>query len=422
MPKLTRKVAAALLTLGLALAGAFLLLPQHSSAGLINVAGGRGTPATGGGGGSGGLLESTATGMTADTWASLSTTNLTGITLPNLNGPVNSDTLENQTQMFYDPAHKVVHFIGCARGRTFGTDYECDTFSGNDAGGDVTYTLATNTWARNTSGGFNTSSHAYNRTALNPATGDIYHVETGQVSPPHLWKYAYGGTLTTINHPGGKFDFNPALAYFPEMDGGGGGLFMGLGGSDARDGGSATFDPEYCLRPDSTGTWTCHAMAQDALSYDDTFAAWSKVRHLIYFGGGSPDIGSTATPPVFTGPVFGPCCETALYTLSATGTLTHMENAPRAFGPFGASGKAAVNPCTGNLIEFSNDHTNKRIYSFDPSVTADGTWTTGSTHPLAVDTSDQLLAVFATVDEYNVIIVLTASPEAVWLYKPVGCS
>lgn len=137
------------------------------------------------------------------------------------------------------------------------------------------------------------------------------------------------------------------------------------------------------------------------------FARYSKVRQLIYMGGGN---GSNS-----------------LFTLDAAGTLTQRANIPSSItanGPLGpgspGSATPFVSPVNGNLIALAGVN---NWQEYNPSTNA---WTakSGSAQILAANTADGsgygICAV--TLWNYGVVVFLKnyqrGSPAEMWLWKP----
>jgi len=328
--------------------------------------------------------------------------------LPNVVGNGLSPITEFTDRALFDPKHRMVHVMGCARGGAVGTDYECGDGNNNDAGYSY-YDLVANTWTRDTSHAVNTAPHAYDHATLDD-DGNLYFWENIETNG-HVLQMRTGGPggrWSTIPQGGGAWCPSCALEFFPERRS----LVFIDGGNDVnRPKGGPTFFPKIIERR-RNGSWTPTTITStpsEFIGYLANFSRYSPQRQLIYFGGGQADNAGVGTR--------------ILWTYDAAGKLERQEDAPSGLqlGTLGSSGKQAINPCNGNLLAL--DNTPKDVWEFDPTSTPDGTWTNVGMHPLTTDDGNQLLAVLATVDDYDVVMVVSYNGGGeVWLYKPSGCA
>jgi hypothetical protein len=346
--------------------------------------------------------------------------------LPNWQGDKESPLTEFSDNLVWDPINHIARLYGCARGNDGPAhtppddDYECGGGADWDAGA-WHYRETTNDWVQDTTHPLSTNPHAYAHATINPATGTYYYWESiacdsmDQNNCQVNVQTTPGGSWTTITRPGlggpgGVGAETGSLIYFPERTS----LVWFDGGNDnARPFGGSSFFPRVIEKVLPAGSWNATTITTDnnqMPGYASLVAKYSPQHALIYFGGGDA-IQSGA----YTGN--GP---TKLWMMLADGSLVQGEDTP-AFGfEFGATaGKSVVDPCTGDLLVF--DNTPKNIWRFDPDADADGTWTNEDTHTLTTSGSNEMRAVFASIPEYDVIMIVNYNGTEMYLYQPESC-
>ena len=248
------------------------------------------------------VLGALAAQMQPGTWAVLNTQGLATALVDPGNG---SFITQYTDRAKWDPISKQVLFIGAAYGFS----------SGAQRGNFIKYNDAANQWAilPRPVGPLPNLAHAYNHTALNPATGEFYH---SLYNDRDIYRYdpitASWSLLTTIpqNIMGG-LQITKGLEYFPEM----GGLVWYSSGIGLYFFNTST--KQWSVLVDSLGTSTYHELA-----------AYDPVHKIVIFGGGE---GSNA-----------------VYKLDATGKVTQMKGAPIGLGI--TQSVITVDPVSGKFL------------------------------------------------------------------------
>lgn len=321
-------------------------------------------------------LSSLAASMSAGSWANFVMGNLSSATLTGVAPGGGEPSINNGfgNRMLWDPVHKKLQYAGATH--TGGA-----VVSG--AGGLATWDDASNTWSRETYAWSSEGpGHSYSHIAVNTSNGDLYfrgfnsrnilrrvYGQTGQSS----WQVfsTLNGIANWANQVAG------ALEWFPELNGGAGGLAFAdeLGASRS----SASL----------TG-WTGQAGTSRSGQYHNWAA---RARGLFYFGGGN---GSTA-----------------MYAMDANGTVTSKASTPLQAGSYGSS-MVFAHPNGADLLLFQNRATAGAIHRFDGT-----SWSSIGTHQIGV--SDGIWMGCA-VPDYGVMAFIknqggNGTPTCV-LYKP----
>jgi hypothetical protein len=319
-------------------------------------------------------LRNLATSMSAGAWANFSM-GLTSATFTGVAPGGSEPSINNGfgNRMLWDPVHRKLQYAGTTH--TGGA-----TVSG--AGGLATWDEKTNTWSRETyAWSSENPGHSYSHIAVNTTNGDLYfrsfnsrtiyrrvYGQTGQAS----WQAfsALNGITNWANQVAG------ALEWFPELNGGAGGL--------------AFADELGASRSDATlKSWT----GQSSISKSGPYHNWcARAGGLFYFGGGN---GSSA-----------------MYAMNAGGTVSAKASTPLSAGSAGAS-MVFAHPNGTDLLLFQNSASGA-IHRFNGT-----SWSNAGTHQIGV--SDGLWMACA-IPEYGVMVFIrnergSGTPTCV-LYKP----
>jgi chitodextrinase len=271
----------------------------------------------------------------------------------------------------WDPVHRKLQFAG--------TSHTGGAFIPG-AGGLITWDDATNQWTRET---YTWSSegpgHSYYHTALNKGNGDLYFRQFNSAS---ITRRAYGSTgqaswqsAQVANHPNTGTQVAGGLEWFPQLNGGAGGLvfvdWTGASWSNA-----------------ALSSWT----GQSGSSPSGPYHNWvAQAGGSMYWGGGN---GSTA-----------------MYRLSSTGSVTAMPSTPLEAGNIYNNAIVLPHPNGTDLLLFGTA-AGGPIHRFNGS-----SWASVGTHQIG-----QPLWVGFTVPEYGVIVFVrhvdgNGAASAV-VYKP----
>src|SRR3990172_5169055 len=233
-------------------------------------------------------LSTLAASMQPGTWAELNTQGFGQSLLDDVNG---SFIVQYTDDAQWDPIARQVYFIGASYGFS----------SGAQRGNFIKYNEATNQWTLmpRPVPPFPNLAHAYDHSALNPATGEFYH---SLYNDRDIYRYNPAtnswSLLTTIpQNIMSNLQITKGLEYFPEM----GGLVWYSSGRGL-----------YFYNT-STNQWSV-LRSNDPCSNNcyHEFTEYDPVHKIILFGGGD---GSNA-----------------LYKLDSLGNVTQMNNPPIGLG------------------------------------------------------------------------------------------
>jgi hypothetical protein len=272
----------------------------------------------------------------------------------------------------WDCGHKKLQFVGTSH--TGGV-----VIAGS--GGLATWDDATNQWTRETYD-WNSANpgHAYYHLAVNPNTGDLYF---RIYFSPAIMRRAFGATGQSswqtgqvANQPNNANQVAGGLEWFPQLNGGTGGLVFvdALGASW------------------SNATLTSWSSTQTLVS--GNYQNWiARAGGFVYWGGGS--VVNT----------------TAMYRMDPTGAAVQMPNTPL---PVGVNSDPAIilsHPNGTDLLLFGTN-AGDPIYRF-----SGGTWSNIGTHQIGAQ-----FWVGFTIPDYGVILFLrqvdgVGTPSAI-VYKP----
>jgi chitodextrinase len=216
----------------------------------------------------------------------------------------------------------------------------------------VRYSVATNGWqtmANPPFGGFG-SWHGYDHSAINPATGVIYHRPVGSRTI-YAWNGSSWSTLPA-NNILGSVSCCGAIEFFPQMGTQGSLIFVSGGetSSPAPFGGAGVFRFDL-----ATNAWSRLASGV-AMGGIHTFAEYNPVARVVVFGGGE---GSRK-----------------LHKLSSTGQVTPLRDAPIGLGIQEAL--FTVDPVSGDFLVFQG-RSGSTFYSYNVQT---DTWTNRGTAPI----------------------------------------
>ena len=316
-------------------------------------------------------LAALAAQLKLGTWAELKSQGFGPAILDDVNG---SFIIQYTDDAQWDPVSKQVFFIGASYGFS----------SGAQRGNFIKYNDAANQWTLmpRPVGPFPNLAHAYDHSALNPATGEFYH---SLYNNRDIYKYNPAADswslLTTIPQSiMGGLQITKGLEYFPEM----GGLVWYSSGVGLYFFNTST--KQWSVLADGLGTSTYHE-----------FSEYDPVHKIVIFGGGD---GSNA-----------------VFKLDASGKVTQMKNAPVGLGI--TQSIITVDPVSGKFLVVTE---NKGLYEYD--VVAD-TWrqfnvpVPSGFFSVVID-GNPLQGMFATpISTYGVVLFAKYNYDQskVWIYK-----
>ena len=285
--------------------------------------------------------------------------------------PGNPSLFNYAARGHWDPAHKKLQFAGTSH--TGGLLVP-------GAGGLITWDDATNQWTRETyTWSSEAPGHSYYHTALNKGNGDLYFRQFNSAS---ITRRTYGSTGQAswqsgqvANHPNTANQVAGGLEWFPQLNGGAGGLVF----------------------VDATGaSWSNAALSswtrQSGSSPSGPYHNWvAQAGGFMYWGGGN---GSTA-----------------MYRLSSTGSVTVMPSTPLEAGNIFNNAIVLPHPNGTDLLLIGTS-AGGPIYRFNGT-----SWTSVGTHQIG-----QPLWVGFTVPEYGVVVFVQHvdgnGAASAFVYKP----
>lgn len=269
--------------------------------------------------------------------------------------------------MVWDPTLRVAYFLGGDHVYNVGDDFP--RF--------VRYTDATDSWEILPAPAWlpASTSHGYDHSALDPATGVFYH----RAFNSNLLRRYDPATAqwTTVTAPFIS-DYGPccdALEVFPAL----GGLIWVRGFG------------EVWRYVDSTGQWDRLAEGLD-VSGTWLFAAVNPIRDEM---------------------VFGSSAQKKLYRLSATGVVSQLQDLPiQIYEGSGFNGDFTVDPVSGDYIALTAPEHD--VYAFDSAADV---WTAYQSAANPVLDGKSVIA--ASIDTYGVIGVVACRSQdcSMWVYK-----
>ncbi len=277
-------------------------------------------------------------------------------------GPSLNTLLGFASRGHWDCAHKTLQYAGASHvgglGQTAG------------AGGLITWDDATNQWTKESYAWSQYDpGHSYYHTTLNKTNGDFYYRQFNSAS---VYRHPHGSTGTGLagwktgivaNVPNNANQVAGGLEWFPELNGGAGGLvFIDTFGASWSNAAltSWTSGPQVAIG--QYQNWIAHAGG------------------YVYWGGGQGN--------------------TSMYRTDSTGAQVQMPNTPISGGVNEDSAIVLAHPNGHDLLLFGTS-AGGPIYRFDGA-----SWTNIGTHQLqsSVDGSD--LWVGFTIPDYGVIVFL----------------
>jgi hypothetical protein len=270
-------------------------------------------------------------------------------------GPSLPSLLTYAARGFWDDVHKKLQFAGVSHTNSLYID---------GAGGLITWDDATNQWTKESyTWCVCDPGHSYYHLALNQGNGDLYYRQFAKAS---IYRRAYGSTGQAswqsgqvANHPNLANNVAGGLEWFPDLNGGTGGLVfvdaVGASWSNA-----------------ALSSWTSQSGSSPSGQYHNWVA---RAGGFVYWGGGN--------------------LSTAMYRLSSTGSVTTMPNTPLEAGNNLNDSIVLPHPNGTDLLLFGTA-TGGAIHRFNGT-----SWTSVGTHQLG----PQFWIGF-TVPVYGVIVFL----------------
>jgi chitodextrinase len=274
--------------------------------------------------------------------------------LPYAQGPSTLSMMGFSARGHWDPIHKKLQFAGTSHTGGLYID---------GAGALLTWDDATNQWTKESyTWSVWDPGHSYYHVALNKTNGDLYY---RSFNSANIYRRAYGSTGQAswqagqvANHPNRGNAVAGGLEWFPQLNGGAGGLvFVDVLGASWSNAALTSWNSTPTLMSGQIHNWVVAAGG------------------FVYWGGGSD--------------------MTAMYRLSSTGISTTMPDTPLGTGVNSNSSIVLAHPNGTDLLLFGTS-AGGPIFRFDGA-----SWTNVGTHQIG----GQLWAGF-TIPEYGIILFL----------------